>query len=141
MFVCMRRKGVLGSSWMQSTGSCVRSILLPWLIPLSSLPLMSAYPFAVVQLVPGKFEISKPSTILCSEHPTHLFQPAIDAYTFYLMREFNALPQLHTRAEASPRGLGMTRQSKAPSDKIDNYKEAGGVQPLVYATFQAYLRR
>ena len=42
------------------------------------------------------------------------YQPAIDALTLALMREFNSL---------------------------DAKKSRGQVQPLVYGTFQAYLRR
>ncbi|KIM39089.1 hypothetical protein M413DRAFT_447440 [Hebeloma cylindrosporum] len=46
------------------------------------------------------------------------YQPAIDALTFALMREFNSLDQYQSSGGGS-----------------------GNVQPLVYATFQAYLRR
>ncbi|KII86316.1 hypothetical protein PLICRDRAFT_114749 [Plicaturopsis crispa FD-325 SS-3] len=47
------------------------------------------------------------------------YQPAVDALTHSLMRKFNALPKAATLP-------GTT---------------AGHVQPLVYATYQAYLRR
>ncbi|KIJ45063.1 hypothetical protein M422DRAFT_29919 [Sphaerobolus stellatus SS14] len=46
------------------------------------------------------------------------YQPAIDAFTLSLTRRFNALPKNNSK-----------------SDSLNN------VQPLIYATYQAYLRR
>ncbi|KLO17621.1 FAD-linked oxidoreductase [Schizopora paradoxa] len=57
------------------------------------------------------------------------YQPAIDAYTLSLMRTFNKLPS-STKAS---RTFGLTTTARADTEP--------GVQPLVYATFQAYLRR
>src|ERR1700722_8233336 len=48
------------------------------------------------------------------------YQPAIDAFTYSLMRQFNKLPS-HSE----------------PLDK----KSEQDIRPLVYTTFQAYLRR
>ncbi|KZT08997.1 FAD-linked oxidoreductase [Laetiporus sulphureus 93-53] len=52
------------------------------------------------------------------------YQPAIDAFTLALQREFNKLP-------AKPSSFF---RSSAPS-------EPANVQPLIYQTYQAYLRR
>ncbi|KAI0761175.1 FAD-linked oxidoreductase-like protein [Trametes elegans] len=51
------------------------------------------------------------------------YEPAIDAFTLDMMRRFNKLPQ----------------KSRSWFDSTP--KHADGVQPLVYATYQAYLRR
>jgi len=53
------------------------------------------------------------------------YQPAIDAFTLALMRQFNRLPESRKWTLWS---------SSAPSSEAN-------VQPLVYATYQAYLRR
>ncbi|GBE78609.1 FAD-linked oxidoreductase [Sparassis crispa] len=61
--------------------------------------------------------------IIDAEHSW--YQPAIDALTLSLIREFNKLPV--------PARSSWFRSSPPPAPV--------GVQPLVYATYQAYLRR
>lgn len=56
-------------------------------------------------------------------------QPAIDAYTLSLMRSFNKLPRSNTSYKNR---FGFTSTTSSIHS---------GVQPLVYVTFQAYLRR
>ncbi|KAI0638877.1 FAD-linked oxidoreductase-like protein [Trametes polyzona] len=55
------------------------------------------------------------------------YQPAIIAFTLDMTRRFNALPTVPSRSWFS-RG-------------IKEKEEQPGVQPLIYATYQAYLRR
>ncbi|KAI0668618.1 FAD-linked oxidoreductase-like protein [Trametes maxima] len=55
------------------------------------------------------------------------YEPAIDAFTLDMMRRFNKLP-------AASRGSWFGRPTGVPKEDV-------GVQPLVYATYQAYLRR
>ncbi|KAH9850565.1 FAD-linked oxidoreductase [Lenzites betulinus] len=55
------------------------------------------------------------------------YEPAIDAYTLDMMRRFNKLP-------AKPRTSWLGRSTKTQ-------QEPSEVQPLIYATYQAYLRR
>ncbi|KAH9939019.1 FAD-linked oxidoreductase [Epithele typhae] len=59
------------------------------------------------------------------------YEPAIDAYTLDMMRRFNKLPS-PANAKASWFG-GAPAAAETDAD--------AGVQPLVYATYQAYLRR
>lgn len=65
-------------------------------------------------------------------------QPAIDAYTLALMRTFNRLsPSSTSSSKLNFRKLvGGLKGSER--ENVDN---VGRVQPLVYATYQAYLRR
>ncbi|KAH7922394.1 FAD-linked oxidoreductase [Leucogyrophana mollusca] len=66
--------------------------------------------------------------IIDAEHSW--YQPAIDAFGHALMERFNKLPSKHT----TPRLLAWFSPSPpAPG--------SGNVQPLVYVTYQAYLRR
>ncbi|KAH8111477.1 FAD-linked oxidoreductase [Phellopilus nigrolimitatus] len=61
------------------------------------------------------------------------YQPAIDAYQLALMREFNRLP---ARPSPLARAIGAISWSSASREH-----EISSVQPLIYGTFQAYLRR
>ncbi|KAI0325023.1 FAD-linked oxidoreductase [Cubamyces sp. BRFM 1775] len=54
------------------------------------------------------------------------YEPAIDAFTLDMMRRFNRIPQKTKRS--------WFRSTPEEHDLVD-------VQPLVYATYQAYLRR
>ncbi|KAI5120872.1 hypothetical protein M0805_008244 [Coniferiporia weirii] len=61
------------------------------------------------------------------------YQPAIDAYQLALMREFNRLPSYPS---------SFTRVVSAiTGSSLPNGQDGGPVQPLIYGTFQAYLRR
>ncbi|KAI0638876.1 FAD-linked oxidoreductase [Trametes polyzona] len=55
------------------------------------------------------------------------YQPAIDAFTLDMMRKFNKLPSPRRRS-----WFGQRQDAKA---------EEVGTQPLIYNTFQGYLRR
>lgn len=63
---------------------------------------------------------------------TDLHQPAIDAFTLDMMRHFNKL---------SPSSPSKSPSSWFASSKQETVAAPEGVQPLVYATYQAYLRR
>ncbi|TFK85683.1 FAD-linked oxidoreductase [Polyporus arcularius HHB13444] len=56
------------------------------------------------------------------------YEPAIDAFTLDMMRHFNKVPQRTKKSS----WFGSVRQLEQPSKTV---------QPLVYATYQAYLRR
>ena len=58
--------------------------------------------------------------------PNFLRQPAIDAFALDMMRLFNKLPKARTSSWFS------TRVATEPSSSL---------QPLIYNTFQGYLRR
>ncbi|KAF7971429.1 hypothetical protein HWV62_21190 [Athelia sp. TMB] len=64
------------------------------------------------------------------------YQPAIDALTLALSREFNKISAPSTSLTASwwPWGAASAKASEGGTQKH-------GEQPLVYATYQAYLRR
>ncbi len=65
-------------------------------------------------------------------------QPAIDAFTLDMMRHFNKLPPpLSPPKSSSP----WSSWFASPGPKQANAVAAERVQPLVYATYQAYLRR
>ncbi|RPD59460.1 FAD-linked oxidoreductase [Lentinus tigrinus ALCF2SS1-6] len=58
------------------------------------------------------------------------YEPAIDAFTLDMMRLFNKLPEPQTKKSS---WFGRSEQAVAPPSE--------SVQPLIYATYQAYLRR
>lgn len=71
-----------------------------------------------------------------------LHQPAIDAFTLDMMRHFNKLlppspPPQSRRSSWAWLGSPSPRQENTDT----NTTAPEGVQPLVYATYQAYLRR
>ncbi|TDL22291.1 FAD-linked oxidoreductase [Rickenella mellea] len=61
------------------------------------------------------------------------YQPAIDAFSLSLMQKFNKLPDAST---SQPSWTFVPRIFRRP-----NTNEYPEVQPLVYATYQAYLKR
>ncbi|KAI1790477.1 FAD-linked oxidoreductase [Ganoderma leucocontextum] len=61
------------------------------------------------------------------------YEPAIDAFTLDMMRHFNKLPPPSPPKSWSYAWFRSPKQATAAA--------AEGVQPLVYATYQAYLRR
>ncbi|EJD04539.1 FAD-linked oxidoreductase [Fomitiporia mediterranea MF3/22] len=74
--------------------------------------------------------------IIDAEHSW--YQPAIDAYQRALMAEFNRLPGAQSRVPSIvPSVLGQKLRLPA----LRTGQEEVTVQPLIYGTFQAYLRR
>ena len=72
-------------------------------------------------------------------------QPAIDAFTLDMMRHFNKLPP-PPPPPASPRARSWPWSGSPPKQQQQQQEETTAaaperVQPLIYATYQAYLRR
>ncbi|KAI0757554.1 FAD-linked oxidoreductase-like protein [Daedaleopsis nitida] len=68
------------------------------------------------------------------------YEPAIDAFTLDMMQRFNKLPAAPPPPPA--RRSSWFGRASAPTTTTPSATDRGlGVQPLIYATYQAYLRR